>query len=91
MRIASVREFRDKATAMFRSQEPILVLRRGQIAGLFFPYPAETLPVEFKRELFVKLTDQIGQRLQQAGLTEEEILEGFERFRKAHRAARRRR
>lgn len=92
MRIASVREFRDKATSMFRSKEPILVLRRGQIAGLFFPYPAETLPVEFKRELFVELTDRIGQRLHKAGLTEEEILEGFERFRKkGHRAARRRR
>lgn len=77
---------------MFRSKEPIVVLRRGQIAGLFFPYPAQTLPVEFKRELFVALTDRISQRLHQAGLTEEEILEDFERFRKqAHRAPRRRR
>lgn len=91
MRIVSVREFRDKATAMFRSKEPIIVLRRGHIAGLFFPHPAETLPVEFKRELFVALTDQISKRLQAAGLTEEEILEDFERFRHEHRAARRRR
>ncbi len=85
MRIASIREFRDKTTAMLRSKEPILVLRRGQIAGLFFPYHSE------KRQLFLQLTDQIGQRLHQASLTEEEILEGFERFRKAHRASCRRR
>jgi hypothetical protein len=85
MRIASMREFRGKATAMLRSKEPILVFHRGQIAGLFFPYPAE------KRKLFLQLTDQIGQRLHQAGLTEEEILEDFERFRKAHRTSCRRR
>jgi hypothetical protein len=91
MSIVGVREFRDEATAMFRSKEPIVVLRRGRIAGLFFPYPAETLPVEFKRELFVTLTDQISRRLRAAGLTEEEILEDFERFRHEHRTARRRR
>jgi len=80
-----MREFRDKTSAMLRSKEPILVLRRGQIAGLFLPYHSE------KHKLFLQLTDQIGQRLHQAGLTEEEILENFERFRKAHRTSCRRR
>lgn len=87
MRVVTVREFRDKATKMFRSKAPILVLRRGEIAGLYFPYPAKTLPLEFKRQLFEEITRDIGRRLAQAGLSEEEILEDFE----AHQKARRRR
>lgn len=87
MRVATVREFRDKATEMFRSEDPILVLRRGEIAGLYFPCPTKTLPLEFKRQLFEEITRDIGRRLAQAGLSEEEILEDFE----AHQKARRRR
>lgn len=78
MKIASVREFRDKATQMFRSKEPILVLKRGELAGLYFPYPHKTLPLEFKQELFEEITHSIAERLAQAGLSEEEILEGFQ-------------
>jgi hypothetical protein len=91
MKITSVREFRDKATEMFRSHDPILVLRRGEIAGIYFPYPAQTLPVELKRELFVSLTADIAKRLKQAEITEEEILEDFESFRQGRRQSRRRR
>ena len=85
MKIVGVREFRDRATQMFRSQEPILVLRRGEIAGLYFPYPQKTLPVEFKRQLFEEITRSIAKRIASAGVSEEEILEGFEAHRKARR------
>jgi len=91
MRITTVREFRDKATQMFRSKDPILVLRRGEVAGIFFPYPAETLPLEFRRELFIAITDSIGKRLEQAEISKEEILEDFEQFRKGYRKGSRRR
>jgi hypothetical protein len=72
---------------MFRSQEPILVLKRGELAGLYFPYPQKTLPLEFKQELFEEITHSIAERLARASVNEEEILEGFE----AHQKARRRR
>jgi hypothetical protein len=36
MRISTVREFRDKATGLLRSRTPILVTRRGRLAGIFF-------------------------------------------------------
>ena len=80
MKITTVREFRDKATQMFRSEEPILVLRRGEIAGLYFPYPHKTLPVELKRQLFEEITRSVAERLAKVGLEEEEILEDFEAF-----------
>lgn len=85
MRVISVREFRDKATRMLRSRDPILVLRRGEVAGLYFPYPAKSLPLEFKRELFAQIASSIGRRLQKARLHEEEILEDFEETQKACR------
>jgi hypothetical protein len=78
MKITTVREFRDKATQMFRSEEPILVLRRGEIAGLYFPYPHKTLPVELKRQLFEEITRSIAERLAKVGIKEEEILDDFE-------------
>lgn len=87
MKLAGVREFRDKATQMFRSSEPIVVLRRGEVVGIYFPYPHKTLPTEFKAELFAEITDSIGERLDKAGISEAEILEDFE----AHRQDRRRR
>ncbi|MBI1744468.1 hypothetical protein HYR54_15580 [Candidatus Acetothermia bacterium] len=91
MKITTVRHFRDKATEMFRSKDPILVLRRGEIAGIYFPYPVQTLPVEMKREMFITLTASIAKRFKQVGMTEEEILEDFESFRRGRRQNRRRR
>jgi hypothetical protein len=34
--------------AILRSKDPILVTRRGPLAGVFFPRPEASLPVEFK-------------------------------------------
>jgi len=44
MKISSVREFRDSATSFLRSKDPILVSRRGRLAGVFFPCPMGTYP-----------------------------------------------
>jgi len=91
MRISSVREFRDKATGFLRSRDPILVTRRGRLAGIFFPTPAATLPLELKRELFTRLSEEIGRRIRRQGLSEKDVEAGFESWRKTRRAARRRR
>jgi hypothetical protein len=91
MRISGVREFRDKATGFLRSRDPILVTRRGRLAGIFFPTPGATLPIELKRELFSLLSAEIGRRVRRRDLTEADIERGFESWRKTRRAARRRR
>jgi hypothetical protein len=85
MIIAGVREFRDKVNEMLRSREPILVMRRGEVTGLYFPFPTQTLPIEFKRELFEIITEEIGRRLRKAGIAEEDILEDFEKAKKSRR------
>jgi hypothetical protein len=37
MRVSTVRELRDNATALLKSKVPVLITRRGRMAGVFFP------------------------------------------------------
>ena len=91
MKISTVREFRDNASGLLRSKDPILVTRRGRLAGIFFPWPESTLPVEFKRELFSALSAGIKREIENRRVTEQEVLEDFESWRKGRRETRRRR
>ena len=91
MRISTVREFRDKATGLLRSRTPILVTRRGRLAGIFFPRPEITLPIELKRELYDMLSSDVARQLKRRKVAEDDVLDDFEASRKKRRAARRRR
>ncbi len=88
MRITTVREFRDNAPGLLRSKASILVTRRGRLAGVFFPWPEESLPVEFKKELFSVLSAELGRELKKRKISEEEVQADFENWRKARRAPR---
>ncbi len=83
MRIYTVREFRDKAATCLRSKDPIIVTQRGRVAGVFFPRPEASLPIEFKRELFTALSLEIARQLQKRGLKEGEIVSDFQSWRKS--------
>jgi hypothetical protein len=61
------------------------------MAGVFFPSPEGTLPVDLKRELFEMLSTEIARQIKARGGTEEEVLSDFESWRKTRREARRRR
>jgi hypothetical protein len=91
MRVSTVREFRDNATGLLKSKEPVLITRRGRMAGVFFPSPEGMLPVDLKRELFEKLSAEIARQIAKSGGTEEEVLSDFESWRRTRREARRRR
>jgi len=90
MRISTVREFRDKATGLMRSKDPILVTRRGRLAGVFFPWEKGALPIELKHDLFAMLSSEIARQMKRSGVSEKEVLTDFERWRKDRRATRRR-
>ena len=79
MKISTVREFRDRATGLLRSKDPVLVTRRGKLAGIFFPSPDASLPLELKRELFGMLSRAIAVQIRRHGLREDEVLADFER------------
>jgi hypothetical protein len=78
VKISTVREFRDNATGLLRSKDPILVTRRGRLAGVFFPRPETTLPIELKRELFAVLAGEVKRQLKKRGLMEKDIVADFE-------------
>jgi hypothetical protein len=91
VKISSVRDFRDRASGLLRSKNPVLVTRRGRLAGVFFPTPEATLPIELKRELFPVLSAEIRRQLRRRHLSERDVDADFESWRKTRRAARRRR
>ena len=88
LKISTVREFRDNASGLLRSKSPILVTRRGRLAGVFFPWPEATLPMEFKKELFSVLSSEVNRQMKKKGLAEDEVLKDFESWRKQRRATR---
>ena len=91
MKISTVREFRDNATGLLRSKDPILVTRRGRLAGVFFPWPKATVPIELKRELFSVLSSEVRRQIKKRGLSEDEVVADFETWRKSRRETGRRR
>ena len=85
MKLLSVKEFRDSATKALKSKEPLIIMRRGEVAGIFFPTPLDSIPFEFKKDIFISLTESIKKKLKVQGVKEEEILEDFEKHRKTRR------
>ena len=85
MKLLSVKEFRDSATKALKSKEPLIIMRRGEVAGIFFPTPLDSIPFEFKKDIFISLTESIRKKLKVQGVKEEEILEDFEKHRKTRR------
>ena len=70
-------------------KDPILVTRRGRLAGVFFPCPQQTLPLELKREMFGMLSATIARQLKRKRLAEDDILVDFENWRRKRRETRR--
>ena len=66
MRISTIREFRDHATRLMRDEQPLLVTRRGRLAGVFLPWTADTLPLDLKKELVLALSASIGRQLKKS-------------------------
>lgn len=86
MRIATVREFRDKATTYFKDVEPILVTRHGKVTGLYLPIEhPESFPIELRKELLIRFGESISRSLEKKGITEEKLLADFETFKKTRR------
>lgn len=86
MKVATVREFRDKATSYFKEEEPILVTRHGKVTGLYLPIEhPESFPIELRKELLVRLGESISRSLSKKGVSEEKLLADFETFKKARR------
>ena len=76
-KVVTVRDFCDHATEMFRSNDVILVTREGRPAGFFLPCDTQKLPVDVRREVFLGLSEQVGEQLAGKGISEAEALDDF--------------
>jgi len=86
MKVATVREFRDKATSYFKEEEPILVTRHGKVTGLYLPIEhPESFPLELRKELLIRFGESISRSLEKKGITEEKLIADFDTFKKTRR------
>lgn len=86
MKIAGVRELRQKTAELLGGTDPVLVTRHGKVSGLFVPLPDnDRVPLDLRRTLVEVLGQHIARALDTRGVSEEEILADFD----AHRRGRR--
>lgn len=62
---------------MFHSDDVILVTREGRPAGFFLPWVDPELPADVRKEIFLRLTEQIAAQREASGVTEEDVLADF--------------
>ena len=79
-----IRELRDKLASYMESTGPIEVTRHGQTVGFYSPVPRR--PGQAEREALLEAGRRMQAELARLGLTEEELVADFKRWRKARRA-----
>jgi hypothetical protein len=86
MKVAGMRRLEAGASDLMEGDEPVLVTREGKISGLYVPLedPSQ-LPDDFRRDLMSAVGRYIAGVLEAKGVSEEEILEDFNDFRRRRR------
>ena len=79
-----IRELRDKLASYMESTVPIEVTRHGQTVGFYMPVPRR--PGQAEREALLEAGRRMQAELGRLGLTEEELVADFKRWRRARRA-----
>ena len=78
-----VRELRQKLAEYIESSVPIEVVRHGHTVGFFIPVPRR--PGQSEREALLAAGRRMDAELARLGVTEDELLADFSRWRKAKR------
>ena len=92
MKVAGVREFRQDVPKLVRGRKLVLVTWHGRPRSVLMPLEdLSKLPRDLRMEFLRQSGREIQDRLRKLGVTEADILADFEAWRKARRAARRRR
>jgi PHD/YefM family antitoxin component YafN of YafNO toxin-antitoxin module len=79
-----IREFRDKlATYVLESDKPLAITRHGDTIGYYLP--ARRKRSEAEKEALREAGERMQQMMVASGVTEDEIIEDFQRLRKAGR------
>ncbi len=79
-----MREFRDNlATYLLESDKPLAITRHGDTIGFFLPTRRKR--TEAERAAFLEAAANWQATLDAAGITEDEVIEDFKRWRKEQR------
>ncbi len=85
MKVATLRDFRDRATAMLRSRDLVLITRDGLPAGFFVPWDQPELPDDVKRSIYLGLSEKARKEMKAKRVTEPQVLADFRTARRARR------
>ena len=92
MRVADVREFRNRTPELVTSGEVIFVTRRGKLSGVLVPLQSpQDIPAELRRQISGRIGATIAEDLRSRGVNEEEVQGDFEAWRATRRPRRPRR
>jgi hypothetical protein len=86
MKTASIREFRSQLPSLAKQGDVVLVTNHGKMMGCFLPMKETSdLPVEFKKEFVQSMGKRIARELADKGVSEKDVLDDFEAFKKNRR------
>ena len=92
MRVAGIREFRERVREFLSEDDLVFLTRHGRLSGLVVPLKdPQSLPLELRRELLEHLGKAISAHLTKRGVSERKVIRDFEAWRKQRRKGRRRR
>ena len=74
-----IREFREKLSAYLESRAPVAITRHGETIGFFLPAPRKRTEQEWAE--FDRAAARLDQMAAETGLSEEEIIEDFKKWR----------
>ena len=80
-----VQEFQEHLNDYIASDGPVAITQDGRKVGLFIPVPRK--PTEEDRQAFKEAGDAVQAMMGAAGVTEEQIVEDFERMKRERRKA----
>jgi antitoxin (DNA-binding transcriptional repressor) of toxin-antitoxin stability system len=83
MNKVGIREFRENLAAIMDQDAPVAVTRHGETVGFYIP--AKRKPKEADWAAIRQLGAKVDAMLEAAGVTEDELVEEFERLRRADR------
>lgn len=86
MKVAGIREVRAKTAALLASGEPVLVTKHGKVSGVYVPLDEpDRLPADLRKELTTVLGRHLAKLLSRKGITERDLREDFDAFRRRRR------
>jgi len=86
MRMAGMREVREKSADYLGGKEPFFVTKHGKVAGVYIPLEApDNLPDDWRKEIIRILGLYLSRLLDLKAVSEKKVLEDFSAFRRSRR------